>query len=229
MDLSWLKNLHSAEELLHMLKQWDVLAYAVLFGIIFAETGLLAGFFFPGDSLLFVAGFAASPHVGVLNLGLLIPLLFIAAVTGDAAGFHLGRVTGPKVFKRPRSLLFHPEHIARTERYFERYGGKTIILARFVPIVRTFAPFLAGVGNMRYVRFLKFNLVGGLVWTTGIPTIGYFLGNNPWVKHNLEKAVLGIVFLSIVPMIVEVIRHKLHPPAPAEEAVREDLSEQDFR
>ncbi len=227
--MEWLHNLHSPEELLALLKQWDWLAYLILFGIIFAETGLLAGFFFPGDSLLFVAGFAASKHVGILEIQFLIPLMFVAAVVGDTVGFWLGRWTGPKVFKRERSLLFHPSHVAKTERYFERYGGKTIIIARFVPIVRTFAPFLAGVGSMNYTRFLQYNVVGGLLWTVGMPLLGYYLGNVPWVKANLEKAVLTVVFLSILPILVEMIRHKFGPPDTEVPVIREDLGPEDFR
>lgn len=226
--MEWLKKLHNPEALIELLREWNWVAYVVLFGIIFAETGLLVGFFFPGDSLLFVAGFAASETMQILNIWILIPLLFVAAVVGDTVGFWLGRYTGPKIFKKEKSFFFNPAHIAKTERYFERYGGKTIIVARFVPIVRTFAPFMAGVGNMEYKKFISFNVFGGLLWVVSMPLLGYYLGNIPVVKANLEKAVLGVVFLSVLPIIFELVREKLRPHDPKEEVIREELNPEDF-
>jgi membrane-associated protein len=181
---------------------------AILLLIVFAESGLFFGFFLPGDSLLFVAGFLSSPD-GLALLPppqVLIPLLFVAAVAGDQVGYVFGLKAGPALFSRPRSRLFNPEHLVRAQHFYERYGAKTIVLARFVPIVRTFAPIVAGAGSMTYRTFVVFNVLGGLVWTASVTLLGYFFGGLPIVRDNIEITLLGIVGLSIVPIVIEMWR-----------------------
>ncbi|BCM90246.1 protein DedA [Abditibacteriota bacterium] len=180
--------------------------YVFLFGIIFAETGLLIGFFLPGDSLLFIAGLVAAN--GNLNIALLLLLLSIAAVAGDSVGFLIGRKAGPALFKRNDSKLFKRKHLDSAHEFYEKHGPKTIILARFVPIVRTFAPTVAGAAGMDYRQFVMFNVIGGISWIFSMTLLGYFLGNVPVVKDNLEKAVIGIVILSIVPVILHAVKEK---------------------
>jgi membrane-associated protein len=184
----------------------------ILLLIVFAESGLFFGFFLPGDSLLFVAGFLSSPD-GLALLPppqALIPLLFVAAVAGDQVGYVFGLKAGPALFSRPRSRLFNPEHLVRAQHFYERYGAKTIVLARFVPIVRTFAPIVAGAGSMTYRTFVVFNVLGGLVWTGSVTLLGYFFGGLPIVRDNIEITLLGIVGLSIVPIVIEVWRARRH-------------------
>jgi membrane-associated protein len=181
---------------------------AILLLIVFAESGLFFGFFLPGDSLLFVAGFLSSPE-GLALLPppqILIPLLFVAAVAGDQVGYVFGSKAGPALFRRPRSRLFNPEHLLRAQHFYERYGAKTIVLARFVPIVRTFAPIVAGAGSMTYRTFVVFNVLGGLLWTGSVTLLGYFFGGLPIVRNNIEVTLLAIVGLSVVPIVVEVWR-----------------------
>lgn len=223
----WIRTLYDPEKVENLLKGWDWLAYLVLFAIIFAETGLLVGFFLPGDSLLFVAGFSAS--LNILNIYILIPVLFAAAMLGDSSGYWIGRKTGHRIFKKEKSRLFHPEHIAKTERFYHRHGGKAIIMARFVPIMRTFVPFMGGVAKMDYKRFVSYDLVGGVLWAIGVPMIGYKLGKLPWVKDNLEKALLGVVLVSFLPLIIEIVRHKFFPDKPEDLVVQEVLDPNDFK
>ncbi len=176
-------------------------------GIIFAETGLLIGFFLPGDSLLFTAGLLASQEI--LHIAVLVPSAFAAAVIGDSVGYAIGANIGPRIFTKQNSRFFHKDHIARTQKFYERWGGKTIILARFIPIIRTFAPVLAGVGNMRYSRFLMYNIAGGFLWAVCIPLAGYFLGSMiPSVDKYLMPIVGGIIILSILPGVIEVVKNK---------------------
>jgi len=182
------------------------LGYATLFGIVFAETGLLVGFFLPGDSLLFTVGVVAG--AGQLKLGLVILVLSAAALLGDSTGYLLGRKTGPRIFSRPDSRLFKKEYVHRTKAFYEKYGGKTIILARFVPIVRTFAAFVAGVGAMPYFKFLPFSVCGGIGWVTLMTVLGYELGQIELIRRNFEKVVVLIVFVSLLPTFVEVWRAK---------------------
>jgi len=168
--------------------------------IVFAETGLMVGFFLPGDSLLVTAGvFAAA---GKLNIWSLNALLMAAAVAGDTAGYWFGRRVGPALFKRPKSLLFNPDHLRRAHDFYEKHGGKTIIIARFMPVIRTFAPIVAGMGEMEYRRFLSFNVFGGLLWVISMTGIGYFLGRIPGVREHIEVVILIVVFLSILPGII---------------------------
>jgi membrane-associated protein len=203
-------------------------AFAVigLFLIIFAESGLLIGFFFPGDSLLFVAGLLAHPGKNQLApLWVLLVGCFVAAVIGDQVGYVFGKKVGPSLFKRPDSKIFKQAYVGQAEAFFEKHGSKTIILARFVPIVRTFAPIVAGVGKMRYRTFLLFNLIGAFLWAVGIILLGYFVGNVSWVKDNIELAAVGIVVLSLIPAAIEILRARRHakrdatlaaPTAPAD-------------
>lgn len=180
--------------------------YALLFGIVFAETGLLAGFFLPGDSLLFTVGMVAG--AGHLDIFTIIVLLIAAAVLGDGAGYLLGRKAGPLVFSRPNSRWFKQEHLQRTREFYEKHGGKTIIYARFVPIIRTFAPFVAGVGNMSYKRFLSFNIFGGIGWVVMMTMLGYYLGGWEIVRKNFEKVILGIILISVMPIIFEYFKSR---------------------
>ncbi len=188
-----------------------------LFLIIFAESGLFFGFFLPGDSLLFTAGLLSSqdklPALPILLVG-----CFIAAVAGDQVGYVFGRKVGPALFRRPDSRIFKQEYIERSQEFFERHGSKTIVLARFVPVVRTFAPIVAGVGKMRYRTFVTYNVIGALMWAVGITTLGYVLGNRvPWVEENLELAIFAIIGLSLIPVLIEVIRARREPkPTPEE-------------
>ncbi|MGI8794600.1 MAG: DedA family protein [Acidimicrobiales bacterium] len=176
-----------------------------LFAIIFAESGLLFGFFLPGDSLLFTAGLLASQ--GKLNLPVILVGCFVAAVAGDQVGYAFGQRVGPALFRRPNSRLFKQEHLQRADEFFDRHGPKTIVLARFVPIVRTFAPILAGVGKMQYRKFLTFNVAGGLLWAVGITLLGFILGETiPDIDKYLLPVIAVIVALSIAPVAVELLK-----------------------
>ena len=177
--------------------------YTVLTAIVFAETGLLAGFFLPGDSLLVTAGLIAAVD-GTLRIEILIPLLVAAAVAGDTTGYGIGRHIGPRIFTREDSFFFHKEHLLRARRFYEKYGSKTILLARFVPIVRTFAPTLAGVGRMRYLRFLAFSIAGGVGWVASMTLVGYFLGHSiPHIEKQIHWVIAGVIFISFLPIIRE--------------------------
>ena len=205
-------------ENLEQLIKWG--GYAILFAIIFAETGLLIGFFLPGDSLLFVAGAFAAKYPDNLNVALLIVLLSIAAVAGDGVGYLIGRKAGRRLFEKPNSRLFKREHLLKTEQFYEKHGPKTIILARFVPIVRTFAPTVAGVAGMEYARFVLFNICGGIGWIVSMTLAGYFLGSVKIIHDHFEKAVLLIILISILPMVLHWWQERKsgksdHEPAPA--------------
>lgn len=185
----------------------ELVGYAGVFAIVFAESGLLIGFFLPGDSLLFTAGFLASQDV--FRIVPLILLCFIAAVSGDSVGYAFGHRIGRKIFTREDSLFFHRQHLLRAERFYAKHGGKTIVLARFLPVVRTFAPILAGVGAMRYARFLAYNVFGGFLWAVGLTLLGYFLGSLiPDIDRYLLPIVLGIIILSVLPTAFHVLRHR---------------------
>jgi membrane-associated protein len=178
--------------------------YALLSGIVFAESGLLVGLFLPGDSLLFTVGVVAG--AGDLDIIQMCGLLVVFSILGDQSVYLLGRHTGPRIFVRPDSLLFKQEYVTRTNEFYEKHGGKTLIYAKFVPIVRTFAPFMAGVGRMQYSRFVSFNVIGGLGWVLSMTLAGYYLGEIPVIRSNFEKVVLGIVFLSVVPLVLHYFR-----------------------
>lgn len=195
-----LTNPDQLSQLLHtLLSGW--LGYAAMFAVVYSETGLLVGFFLPGDSFLFTIGVVAG--LGALDIVQVNILLMAAAMLGDSTGYWLGRKTGPRIFSRPDSRLFKQEYITRTKAFYERYGGKTIILARFVPIVRTFAAFVAGVGQMPYLRFLPYSVCGGIGWVFLMTMLGYELGGIPIIKRNFDKAILVVIFLSLVPTFIE--------------------------
>jgi membrane-associated protein len=181
--------------------------YAVLIAIVFAETGLLVGFFLPGDSLLVTAGLVAA--TGALNIWWLNVVLIIAAVVGDSVGYAIGRRIGPRLFTREKSLLFNPAHVERTRRFYERHGAKTIVIARFVPIVRTFAPTVAGVGQMEYRRFLFYNVAGGIGWVVSMTWAGYLLGQSvPNISDHIHIVVAIVIVLSLIPIAVELLRER---------------------
>ncbi len=205
--VEFLKALYNAERLLELARMLlrSPLGIAGLFGILFSETGLLVGFFLPGDSLLFSVGFA-SGAAGV-NLYLLSAILMCAAIAGDNVGYLLGRHSGPRIFSRPQSRFFHPDHLRRTKDFYERYGARAIMYARFIPIIRTCTPFVSGVAQMRYPRFLFFSLLGGVFWIAFMMTDGYQLGQVPIVRRNFEKAILGVIFLSLLPAFSEAYKH----------------------
>jgi membrane-associated protein len=180
--------------------------YALLFAIIFAETGLVVLPFLPGDSILFIAGTVVAS--AGLNVHVLAALLVGAAILGDSLNYAVGHYIGPKVFQRPDSRWFRQEHLRRTQAFYDKYGGVTIIIGRFVPIIRTFAPFLAGVAGMPYRRFLSFNIIGAVLWITSLIYAGYWFGNIPWVKENLTYIVIGIVIVSLIPAIVTFVQER---------------------
>lgn len=180
----------------------------LLAAIVFAESGLLIGFFLPGDSLLFIAGFFTATNDYLPSLPITALVVFLAAVVGDQVGYLFGRKVGPSLFDRPQSRFFKPSHVDKAHSFLEKHGSKTIVLARFVPIVRTFAPIVAGVGRMKYRTFVTYNLVGGFIWAVGLTTLGHFLGQQDVVKNNIEIASILIVFVSLLPIIIEFLRHK---------------------
>lgn len=209
-------SLTDPDKLIHLLTQvitgWS--GYALIAFIVFAETGLLVGLFLPGDSLLFTVGVVAG--AGDLNFNQICAIVTFASVLGDQCGYFLGYRTGPAIFRRPDSLLFKQEYVTRTQAFYEKHGGKTLIYAKFVPIVRTFAPFMAGVGRMNYWRFLRFNIFGGIGWVVSMTLAGDYLGGIPVVRRNFEKMVIGIVVLSVLPMIIHYLRSRgAHKPVPA--------------
>ena len=198
--------LHIDTHLTQLVSTYGVATYAILFGIIFIETGVVLTPFLPGDSLLFAAG--ALSALGALHIWILVPLLIFAAIIGDTSNYWIGHFFGEQMIANPR-IPIKKEHIEKTKAFFDKHGGKTIILARFVPIVRTFAPFVAGVGKMQYSNFISYNIVGGILWVTLFTLAGFFFGNIPSIKENFSIVVLAIILISVVPMMVEAIKHKL--------------------
>ncbi len=199
--------LHIDTHLGEIIGNYGTLSYLFLFLIVFAETGLVFVPFLPGDSLLFAAGAFAA--IGSFNLFLILAILFVAAFLGDTANYWIGHFFGQKIIDNKNIPFINQKHIDETQEFYEKHGGKTIFLARFVPIVRTFAPFVAGVGKMHYGDFIKYNLAGGFVWVFGFTLLGYFFGNIEFVKHNFSVVVIAIVLLSVAPMVYEVIKSKL--------------------
>jgi membrane-associated protein len=183
---------------------------ALLTAIVFAESGLLIGFFLPGDSLLFIAGFLSSTAGGsrLPPLPVVVLCVVLAAFIGDQVGYWFGKKVGPSLFDRPKSRLFNPDNVVKAHGFFEKYGPKTIVLARFVPIVRTFAPIVAGVGTMKYRTFVTYNIVGAALWGVGVTTLGYYLGEIDAVKNHIEIAIVVIVAVSLIPVAIELIKHR---------------------
>lgn len=188
--------------------EYGVLLYAILFLIIFTETGLIVMPLLPGDSLLFAAGALAARPTNELSVWVIIPLLIVAALLGDNVNYFVGKFLGTKIKSRERILFFKREYIAETEKFYEKYGGRTVIIARFIPIVRTIAPFVAGAGSMSYGTYIKFCILGAILWVTSISLLGYFFGNFPAVQKNFELVVFGIVGLSVVPIILEFFKRR---------------------
>ncbi|MCW8409926.1 DedA family protein [Legionella sp. PATHC035] len=182
--------------------------YFILFAVIFCETGLIVTPFLPGDSLLFAAGSIAAQPGNPLNISLLFLLLFVASVLGNQINFLVGRLLGPRIFSTDKSWLLNKKHLQETHAFYEKHGGKTIVFARFLPIIRTFAPFVAGIGTMRVVHFSLYNLISALIWIASLLSLGYFLGSIPIVKENFSVVIYGIIFISILPPIVTLLGRK---------------------
>jgi membrane-associated protein len=209
--LEFLRTLTTPEKLIGLLSTvftgwWG---YVMLCGVIFAETGLLTGFFLPGDSLLFTVGVVSG--AGHLNIFLVILVLTVAAILGDSSGYYLGRRTGPRIFNRPNSRFFHQEHLKATQEFYTRHGGKTIIYAKFAPIIRTFAPFVAGVAGMPYARFFPFSAIGCVLWVPTLTLLGYGLGSIPLVRAHFEKAIFLIIVISLVPAVLQALKVRRAP------------------
>jgi membrane-associated protein len=198
--------LHLDQHLALLIQNYGTWIYLILFLIIFCETGLVVAPFLPGDSLLFVAGTMAA--TGAMDVHALFALLVVAAFTGDNTNYWIGHFVGPRVFKRQRSRLLNPAHLHRTQKFYEKHGGKTIILARFMPIVRTFAPFVAGIGRMTYARFALYNVAGGIGWILSLTLAGYLFGNIPLVRKNFSLVIFAIIIISILPALIEVLRQR---------------------
>jgi membrane-associated protein len=198
--------LHLDVHLQRLVADYGTWIYLILFLIIFCETGLVVTPFLPGDSLLFVAGTVAAG--GGMDVHTLFAVLALASFLGDNTNYWIGRYAGPRIFRRKGSLLFNPAHLDRTQRFYEKHGGKTVLIARFVPIVRTFAPFVAGMGRMAYPRFLGYSIAGAILWIGSLTYAGYFFGNLPIVRNNLSIVIIAIVILSIMPGIVEFLRSR---------------------
>lgn len=198
--------LHLDRHLTTLVTDYGPWVYGILFLIIFCETGLVVTPFLPGDSLLFVAGMLAG--AGLLDPAWLMLLLILAAILGDSLNYSIGRWTGPAVFRKEEGRFLKKKHLEHTQRFYEKHGGKTIIIARFVPIVRTFAPFVAGIGNMIYRRFLAYNVAGAILWVVSLVTAGYFLGDLPVIKDNLTAVIFGIIIISLLPGLIEYWRQR---------------------
>jgi membrane-associated protein len=198
--------LHLDQHLNVIIREYGLWTYFILFGIIFCETGLVVTPILPGDSLLFAAGAFAA--LGALDPLWLLALLTFAAVTGDTVNYWIGKWVGPRVFQQEKIRFFKKEYLIRTHEFYERHGGKTIIIARFIPIIRTFAPFVAGIGEMTYGRFISYNIIGGIAWITLFILGGYYFGNLPMVKKNFTWVIMAIIFISILPGIIEFLRQR---------------------
>lgn len=204
----FLRSLTDPDKLIHLLSTvmtgW--IGYVALFSVVFAESGLLVGFFLPGDSLLFTVGVVSG--AGKLPVGVMVALLAFASILGDGIGFYLGSTLGYQLFRKANSRIFRLEYLDKTHAFYERHGGKTIIYAKFVPIIRTFAAFIAGVAKMRYTRFLTFNVVGAIGWVTSMITLGYQLGGIPVIRQNFEKVVLAIIAISLIPAAMQILNRR---------------------
>ena len=192
---------------MHLDTLLPAIGYLGIFAIVFAESGLLIGFFLPGDSLLFTAGFLASQNI--FDIKILTFLCFIAAVTGDSVGYAIGHKLGRRLFRKPDSFFFHPDHLIRAERFYEKHGKKTIILARFLPVIRTFAPVVAGIGNMKYKTFLAYNIIGGFLWAVLLPLAGFYLGKAiPNIDRYLLPIIILIIAASVLPQAVGILKNE---------------------
>ena len=189
---------------LEELIRWGGLTVLII--IVFAETGLLVGFFLPGDSLLITAGLIAAQ--GYLDIFVLNVTLILAAIIGDQVGYLFGRKTGPRLFNRENSLLFKKDHLIKAKEFYEKYGGRAIIYARFVPFARTFAPIVAGIGQMDYGKFVTYNIAGGILWVTSMTLLGYYFGNIPFIKKNFEYVIIGVILLSVMPVVIGYLKHR---------------------
>lgn len=196
--------IHLDKHLDSVIQSYGTLTYLILFAIIFCETGLVVTPILPGDSLLFAVGTFCA--LGSLDVRVVIVLLSVAAILGDTVNYWIGAFIGPKAFHREDSRFFKKAYLVRTHEFYEKYGGKTIILARFMPIIRTFAPFVAGIGKMSYLKFITYNIIGGVVWIMSFVLLGYFFGNIPVVKRNFTLVIFAIIILSVMPSVIEVIR-----------------------
>ena len=201
--------LHIDQYMVDIVNEYHMWTYAILFLIIFCETGLVFTPFLPGDSLLFVAGAIAAQPGCPLDVHLLVLIVFVAAFLGDSCNYMIGHFFGRKLFSNPDSRIFKQSYLEKTHAFYEKYGGKTIILARFVPIVRTFAPFVAGMGKMHYAYFITYNAVGGAAWVALFCYAGYFFGDLPFVQQNLKLLIVAIIVISVLPAVVEVVREKM--------------------
>ncbi|WP_333818533.1 DedA family protein [Ohtaekwangia sp.] len=199
--------LHIDHHLVEIVSQYQMWTYLILFLIIFAETGLVVTPFLPGDSLLFAAGAIIAKHDAGLNIFLMLLLLIVAAILGDLVNYHVGKYIGTKAFSG-RYKLLKVEYLNKTQHFYVKHGGKTIIYARFIPIIRTFAPFVAGIGTMSYKKFASYNIVGGVAWVSAFLLLGYFFGGLPVIRNNFTYVIFGIIFVSILPPVIEVIRNK---------------------
>lgn len=198
--------LHLDKHLAVMVQQYGLWIYAILFIIIFSETGFVVFPFLPGDSLLFVAGALAAIGEGGMDIGVLMAVLAVAAVSGNTVNYQIGRILGPKVFHWEGSRFFNRDALVKTHAFYERHGGKTLVISRFLPLFRTFAPFVAGIGEMTYARFTVFNVIGAVSWGVSLCLLGYWFGNFPWIKRNLSVVIVGIIVLSLVPLIVGYVK-----------------------
>lgn len=198
--------LHLDKHLSVLVQQYGLWIYAILFAIIFSETGFVVTPFLPGDSLLFVAGGVAA--LGGMDIYILLAVLGVAAVLGNALNYQIGRFLGPKVFQWENSLFFNKAALMKAQAFYEQHGGKTLVISRFLPLFRTFAPFVAGVGAMNWPRFMFFNLIGALAWVFSLTLAGFFFGNLPWVRQNLTAVILGIIAVSLIPVLIGWLQHR---------------------
>lgn len=201
--------LHLDKHLTLLVQQYGLWIYAILFVIIFAETGFVVFPFLPGDSLLFVAGALAALGEGGMDISVLMAVLCIAAITGNMVNYQVGRYFGPKVFQWENSRFFNRDALLKTQAFYEKHGGKTLVLSRFLPLFRTFAPFVAGMGAMSYARFSLFNVLGAVTWVVSLCLAGFWLGNMPWVKQNLSVLIVGIIFVSLLPVLIGYFKNRV--------------------
>jgi membrane-associated protein len=211
--------LHIDKHLLELCNQYGMWTHGILFLIIFCETGLVATPFLPGDSLLFASGALAAQ--GILKINLIYILLWSAAVIGDSTNYWIGRFVGPKVFNKEKSLFFKKEYLDKTQGFYDKHGKKTIIIARFIPIIRTFAPFVAGIGKMKYLTFLAYSMFGSVLWIGLFVTAGFFFGNLPAVQHNFTLVIMAIILISVLPGVYEYFKHKKEEKAKNDKAADE--------